>query len=766
MIKKLLLGLLILIVLLLAGGYAYYRLAIYQTPLISEADRAAIYLMPLPAKLELNSGSIDLTRGLAVRFEGNTDTRIKEAANRLMRRINLKTGINIENESGISLVINCLENSNQKIQQAQEDESYTLLINKNQIKLEAPAPFGVLRGVETLLQLVVELDGSWEIPHVEIVDGPRFPWRGLMLDACRHWMPKDVVLRTIDAMAAVKMNVFHWHLSEDQGFRVESKVFPKLHEIGSNGKYYTQDEIKEVIQYALIRGVRVVPEFDLPGHSKSWQIAYPELSSVDYPLEFGMKKGMAFEPPIDPTKERTYEFLDALVGEMAGLFPDPYLHIGGDEVNPKYWNENPSILDFMQKNGIQDHHGLQAYFNKRMHAILTKHNKMMLGWDEILHPDLGEDIVVQSWRSHKSLFEAVQRGGTAILSSGYYLDLILPAGTHYSLDPLVLEGAVDIEPDTSFWKMYDLTLDIAGNEMQSQLVIFDRDPGNVFGYFAMMENRTAFKSGVLASGKLEFKFDGPAGEMKYEGEMLNDSIAGKLFLGLLGFNASGVQSGGNALPGTKMPVTEVMKPLTENEKSRIIGGEACQWAEFVDHENVESRIWPRAAAIAEKLWSPQELTTDVEDMYRRLIVTSDQLTLQGSTHHTQYDAKLRTLISEDGIGYLKILLDILEEVKYHNRMQTLIEMDMVYLPDFPLDRVVDAVRPESMEARAFNKAVDSFIDNKRMEARDEIYSQIERWQHNHESLMPFFPVSTKLQDIQKISEELSLRFRCHLENHE
>lgn len=756
MIKKILFGLLVAIVLVIGGGYVYYRFVMYKSPLISEKDRASITLMPLPAKLAIKAGKLDISKGLQVDYVNFSDEKIEKSIRRLILRIEQKTGFKIDTTPGAKLRINCLKNAPSEIQQVKEDESYMLKITSNIISLEAQSPFGVLRGLETILQLLYIENGNWYLPLVEIEDIPRFPWRGLMLDVCRHWIPKEVVLRIIDGMATVKMNVFHWHLSDDEGFRVESKVFPKLHEIGSKGKYYTQDEIMEVVAFAAERGIRVVPEFDLPGHSKSWQIAYPELRSGNYPLEFGIRNGLAFAPPIDPTLESTYHFLDLLMAEMAGIFPDSYLHIGGDEVNPKYWKENPSIQEFMIRNNMHDHHDLQAYFNKRMQQILGKHGKLMLGWEEILHPDLGKDIVVQSWRSHKSLFEAVQKGGTAILSAGWYLDLVLPAGKHYEIDPLVLAGAVDIEPDTSYWKMFDLVLDLAGNEMKSQIVIFDRDPENVYGFFSMMESRTGFKNGTLHGSDLQFSFTGPVGEMKYHAQLAGDSINGKISIGLLGFKTKGIKSGGSDMPGTEMPVIEVMKPLTDDEKSRIIGGEACQWAEFVDHENVESRIWPRAAAIAEKLWSPQELTTDVEDMYRRLIVTSEQLTLQGSTHHTHYEAKLRTLIPEDGIAYLKVLLDVLEEVKYHNRMQALLEMDMVYLPDFPLDRVVDAVRPESMEARGFNKAVDSFIDYKRMEARDEIYSQIERWQHNHESLMPFFPVSTKLQDIQKISEELSL----------
>jgi len=754
MIKKILFGLLGFVILVLVGGYAYYRLVIYQPPLISDKDRAVIHLMPLPAKLELKNGTIDLSRGLKIDYKNVKNDLIEKSIDGLISRLNKKTGGGILQEAGIELSIDCQSDLLHEVPYPKEDESYALVINKNSITLQAPTPYGILHGLETLLQSVDFHDGKYMIPAVEIYDQPRFQWRGLMLDVSRHWMPKDVVIRTLDAMATVKMNVFHWHLSDDQGFRVESKVFPKLHEVASNGKYYTQDEILEVIHYAADRGIRIVPEFDLPGHTESWQIAYPDLSTVSYALQFGAQKGEIFAPPIDPTKEVVYVFLDQFIGEMAALFPDPYFHIGGDEVNPKYWDESESVQSFIKQNNLQDGHDLQAYFNKRMHEILKKHGKLMIGWEEILHPDLGNDIVIQSWKSQKSLFEGVQRGGTAILSSGYYLDLKLHADVHYQVDPLVLPGAVDIVPDTSFWKMYNMTMDIAGSEMNSQLVLFDKDSNNVFGFFAMMDQRTAFKNGAINDGQIAFTLNAPMGELNFNATTNKDSIDGKLAFGLLKFNTSGTRSGGSDMAGTMMPKIEIMKPLTEEEKSRIIGGEAALWSELVRAENAESRMWPRAAAIAEKLWSPQDLTNDVDDMYRRLSFITRQLTEQGSRHETYYKPMLDKLVPPAGLEPLKTLVDVLEEVKYYNRIAGIMGMEDLYLPDLPLDRVVDASRPESMEARDFNKLVDAYIADP-LVGKEEITKQLELWSANHEMLDPFIHDSEKLMDIEHISADFS-----------
>ncbi len=757
MIKKIVLSLLTLIVILLIGGYAYYRIMIYQPPLISAEDRKAIHLMPLPAKLELQNGALDLSNGLKIHSLNFHNEKIENSINRFIERIGRKTNLDIVNEKGVVFDINCLGNSPSEIQQAHEDESYILKIESHKIYLEAPSPYGIIHGLETLAQIVKKEGHTYLLPAIEITDAPRFPWRGIMLDVCRHWMPKEVILRTLDAMAAVKMNVFHWHLSEDQGFRVESKVFPKLHEIGSNGKYYTQQEVKEIIEYAAARGIRVVPEFDLPGHSKSWQMAYPELSTVSFPLKFGQIKGELFAPPMDPTKEVVYEFLDKFIGEMATLFPDQYMHIGGDEVNPKYWNESESVQRFMKENGMNDAHDLQAYFNLRMHGILSKYGKLMVGWEEILHPDLGDDIIIQSWKSQKSLFEGVQQGGTAILSAGYYLDHKLHAESYYSLDPMVLPGAVDIIPDTANWKMYEMNMELPTGDIPSQLVIFDKDSQNVFGFFAIMEGRNVFKAGKIEDGVLSFSMSSPMGELGFLGELLKDSINGKLSFGLLKFPSYGSMSGGSDISGSTMPKIEIMKPLTEEQKSRIVGGEAAMWSEVVSAENIDSRLWPNSAAIAEKLWSPQALTTDTEDMYRRLTFVSNYLSEQGAIHNTQYELMLKRLGGNEGYKSLKILVDVLEEVKYYGRLSSLFEIEDLYLPDLPLDGVVDAAKPESMLARSFNKLVDEFLaDTLSQENRIKIQKQLEIWIDNHELLKPFIDQSEKLKGIEHISSDFSL----------
>ena len=345
--------------------------------------------MPQPARLTAGQGKLKIDESFRIALTGYAEPRIERAAKRLLYQLSRKTGMPlggaIEHDASRStLQVRC-DGPGEKVQSVKEDETYRLEVTPARATLHAHTVVGALRGLATFLQLVEPDSEQFSAPAVAIDDNPRFRWRGQHLDVCRHWLPLAVVKRTLDGMAAVKMNVFHWHLSEDQGFRIESKKFPKLQDMGSDGHFFTQDQVREVLEYARDRGIRVIPEFDIPGHTTSWFVGYPELASAPGPYRIERAWGI-FDPCMDPTREEVYRFLDTFIGEMAALFPDEYFHIGGDEVNGKQWDGNPRIQAFKQQHGMKDNLDLQAYFNKRIQAIVEKHGKKMVGWDEILHP--------------------------------------------------------------------------------------------------------------------------------------------------------------------------------------------------------------------------------------------------------------------------------------------------------------------------------------------------------------------------------------------
>ena len=542
-------------------------------------------LMPVPAAVKFAPGRLKIDRSFSISVAGQSDPRLFAGIQRAARRLEGRTTLEVSralagDPQTATLQIRC-NAPGKTTPSVDEDESYSLDVSERRALLIAPTAVGVLRGLETFLQLLDADRDGWFIRVCKINDKPRFRWRGLLIDVSRHFEPAEVIKRNLDAMAAVKLNVLHWHLTDDQGFRVECKRYPKLHEQGSDGLYYTQDQIRDVIAYARERGIRVVPEFDMPGHATSWLVGHPELGSAPGPYQIERKNGI-FEPVFDPTREELYTFLDAFFSEMAGLFVDDYIHIGGDENEGHQWTRNPQIQDFMKSKGISDNHALQAYFNQRLSMIIQKLGKKMIGWDEILDPELPKETVIQSWRGPASLAEAAHKGYDGILSSGYYIDLNKPAWDHYKVDP----------------------------------------------------------------------------------------VAGK---------------------------------LSEKELSHVLGGEATMWGEWVSPETIDSRIWPRTAAIAERLWSPRE-TTDVADMYRRLDVISVQLEELGLTHEKNVDVLLRRLARTKEIAPLKILVSVVEPVKEYHRGEAHPSTMLM-----PLTRLIDAVRPDSAAARRLDALVDDML---------------------------------------------------------
>jgi len=553
----------------------------------SARDAFVNTLMPQPANLSSTSGSLVLTPQFHAAITRFDNSRLDAAVLRAMQQLRQKTNLPLSLEKpsaepGSTLTI-VVQRAGQAIQSIDEDESYSLAVTPSGATLEAATVVGAMRGLATLVQLVQPMGGNYVLPAVSIQDSPRFAWRGLMVDCGRHFEPVEVLKRTLDGMAAVKLNVFHWHLTEDQGFRIESKLYPKLTGVASHGLFYTQDDAREIVRYARARGIRVVPEFEMPGHSTAWQFAYPALASGTPPSE--MRREFGISPyAMDPTREETYRVITRFLGEMATIFPDPYVHIGGDETPAPDWKTSPRILAFMKAHQLKDSAALQAYFNTRVLKILTHLHKHMLGWDEILNPALPKDVIIQSWRGEASLAKGAQEGFQGILSAPYYLDAMKSAGTHYLADPL---------PSSS--------------------------------------------------------------------------------------------------------------PLTPEQRKLILGGEVCMWGEQLDARTIDSRIWPRTAAIAERFWSPEKFT-DIDDMYRRLDAVSVQLETLGLTHLTQEDASLRDLAGTERIDQLRSFASVLEPVSFGERSHLQKTSQLTVL-----DLFVDAIRPDPPSRYEIDRLTRDFL---------------------------------------------------------
>jgi len=751
--KKFLKILLITLIIISAGAVTIWFLYLRPSPPpISSDDRARLQLMPIPTEMEYENGALLVTENFGMSFALEPNQRIKNATDRFLEQLTNKTGISFRDPSGEQLHINQNANSESYPKLGQE-ESYEITISDSEISLNAANDIGIIYGLETLLQLLEWDSGQWYFPALRLTDKPRYPWRGLMIDVSRHWIPKSVILRNLDAMAKLKMNVFHWHLSDYQGFRVESKKFPKLHELGSQGNYYSQNDIREIVDYAADRGIRIVPEFDVPGHTTSWLVGYPELGSAPGPYKIDTLALGVFRPVMDPGNPEVYNFLDEFVAEMVTLFPDEYFHIGGDEVMPKDWDENEHIRTFMVENNLKDSHELQVYFNERMRKIISKHGKIMMGWDEIQHPVLpSEGIAIQVWRNHKYLWEAAKRGNKTILSKGYYLDHKKSADEYYQIDPVVIKGAINMEIDSTYWTSWKSQVHFGESTFDGNIYTFGNED-DIKIIMDFMGNATGIPEVQKEGNKINFTNQIDVGKMEVSLELLGDSLKGQANVSFFDLEMTGTRSGGSDMPnGLPLPRFDKIEPLTKSDEENILGGEACMWTEMVDSITLESRIWPKAAAIAEKLWSPQELTSDNEDMYRRLMIMNNKLESIGLHHHKNQAIILKNMVGDAYVKPFSFLVDYLHEGAFANRI-------FLYEPELytstPLDLVVDAASAESYPAYEFNKTVDLWLNTKDEKAKEEIESLLKEWIQNQVVLAPLFIKNEKAAMVQAHSENLS-----------
>ena len=396
--------------------------------------------MPMPASVHFQGGNLRLTHRLRFDWHGVKDELLKRAVDRFVMNLNRRTGIDFVrddslDEAPVVISTDC-KAADPNFLTTKAEESYGLKITDSGVEIEAAGATGVLRALATLLQLVESSSDGFGFREVLIEDHPRFAWRGIMIDISRHFMPAKLIEHEIDAMELVKLNVLHLHITDSESFSIESKVYPLLYQKGAlDGRYLTQDEVREIIAYAGDRGIRVVPEIEMPGHMKSWLPGYPELASGPGPFQAGSDYA-GDDAALNPTDEHVYKFLDNLIGEMAGLFPDAYFHIGGDEVIGKQWASNAGIQQFMKDHSLKSKGELQAYFTKRVNEIVRAHGKTMIGWDEVLDGAAPQSVAIEAWRSSRMTAVSVKAGHPTIVATPYYLDWLIPAGRHYANDPL------------------------------------------------------------------------------------------------------------------------------------------------------------------------------------------------------------------------------------------------------------------------------------------------------------------------------------------
>lgn len=761
--------------------------------------------MPCPQKLLLATGFVHLRATSKIYIQGMSTERQKNA----LRRTNLQLSrfdnvnsthlvlVNNRAAADIEIIVQKQGNkgSNYVLPQLNDDESYQLIIsakkalnNPNEeteningkatnaksqahVRINANSDFGALHGLTTLVQIITTTVNKGLLPQLTIDDKPRFSWRGLLIDSVRHFIPLKALKRQLDGMAAAKLNVFHWHLTDDQGWRFESKRYPKLHKLASDNRFYSQDEIKDLVRYASLLGIRVVPEFDVPGHASAIAVAYPELITEDKKYQMERHWGV-FEPLLDVSNVKVYQFINEIIEELTELFPDRYLHIGGDEVHPMQWQQSENIQQLMQTHGLVDNHDLQRHFNSRVQKILAKHQRKMMGWDEVFHKDLPKDIMVQSWQGLESLNVIAANGFQGLLSTGYYIDQPQYSHFHYLNDPLGQPLSTATLPKSSqrivpandeYWQTWALTVPrLKGSAIEGSLTLISNKGGEntaLTGYLKLNGNHhkkitvnSRLTMNDTVNKPLLFSVDSWMGPLHFELALTDPNNAESTN------SEDKVMIGNSYYPLISQSIIEqpesieLLPLLTLKQSRNILGGEATLWTEMVDETNIDLRTWPRLFVIAERFWSPKELV-DVSSMYQRLMVIDDYAANIIALAHQQQQQKGFSMLLKPAIKQSKdmdsalkalfIIAQAFEPAHYYTRHHLKYQQNN-YHQQAALNNFVDYLPVESFSLLNMRKQLEAYI------AGDDsalllVNSRLISWQNSAKHLSLFLQGQHKQQ---------------------
>ncbi len=624
------------------------------TPLFAATTKAEPVLMPLPAKVQVGGGMLQLPNSVAVAVDGPDSAAVRQAL-QLLAQFQPQLTFKAAPAAGAQLQIRYREAI--PLPGPDDDESYQLQIDADRVRLDAHSSSGVLYGLMTLSQLISCDGNSCQLSQLKISDKPRFRWRGLLLDSARRFIPLADIRRTLDGMAAAKLNVLHWHLTDDQGWRIESKAYPKLHQLAAQGQFYSQQDVRELVSYAAARGIRVVPELDVPGHASAIGMAYPEL--LAWPDAMLDKTGVqplpperrfgVFAPVLDVSKAESWQFISALVAEWRQLFPDPYLHIGGDEVKADHWLASSKIQRLMQQQQLADGHALQAWFNQKLAALLAQQQRRMIGWDETLHPQLPKTTVVQSWQGQDALGAAVRAGHPALLSAGFYLDMPQPAAYHAQNDPLAVTmpvAAPVAAPAQTIQQMqFAFSLQrLNGKAVTGTVRLYQTKNGQWHGSLAatgrgvvpaQVRSWSLANTSLANTQQLRLDADNYLGPVQLRFS-LNDGKPAQA-LALIGNHSYPLTL--EPEPYTALASTAV---LTDAQQQLLWGGEAALWSELVAPELLDFKLWPRLFVVAERFWSPAAPAADATANLSHRLSTMDDYAVQiGLKHRVQASASLQ-----------------------------------------------------------------------------------------------------------------------------
>ncbi|MCK7596229.1 beta-N-acetylhexosaminidase [Microbulbifer sp. CAU 1566] len=701
----------------------------------SEYDARLPAMMPYPHQVDVQpTAPMRLEDSSQICLPPAASTRLNDATDRFRERLQRQQNIQLavarpcaeipdsDVGSRIELVLTSPDYADENTLAALSGNRafYRLQVTANKVQLSAHTEIGLLHGLQTLSQYIGSdksgVTAGYEmLPGIQIEDQPRFRWRGLMLDSVRHFFSVETIKRQLDGMAAAKLNVFHWHLTDDQGWRLQSHAYPKLHETAPGGNFYTHEQVRDIVAYAAARGIVVVPEIDMPGHTSAIAVAYPELMSAPGPYAPEDRWGV-HKPLLNPANPEVYTFAEKILGEVVALFPFEYVHIGGDEVDPEHWESNPEIQQFMQAEQLQDSHALHNYFNSRLAQILAGLNRKMIGWDEILHPGLAQTAAVQSWRGPDALKEIARADHYGILSTGFYLDQPQYSSYHYRNHILPKQRTFTQIKNNEPWQSWYFSAPRKrGSALTGTFTIVESTDGKLRGHIKFEGKAIQLLHNIERTGPYTtFKLDTWMGPLRARLLLQDKSLSGDFLVGNTSYHSSGALFRSSSLESEPGYLGSGEPRLSDEQQKNILGGEVALWAEMIDEHNIDLRLWPRAFAVAERLWSGKELQ-DEDFLYQRLTEIDHWAeTAVGLQNKSQQKVALQTLFPDKLQSEALDFSAVLEPAHYYHRHHEKSAKESYSRRD-PLNRFADSLPAESIALREFRQLLDYLPANPAVE---------------------------------------------------
>lgn len=698
-----------------------------------------ISLYPSPKAIDIPFDSLDISHGIYVSPAVAKDSMTRSILQVFVDRLSV-SNITTSDARGAKLTTAVIPNK--------LAESYNLEIRPSGIHIKAGDDRGLRYGLQTLGQILL-VHSSYKIPGYRVKDEPVYGERGLYLDAVSHWFPVASLEELINSMGIARLNKLYLQIGGDQAWRVESNTFPRLHMMSRQGEHYSVSDINHLRKWGERHGVEIIPSIDLPGKVGAMVGAYPELgfsenSKLPY-TSYGIHKTI-----IDPLKPNTKKFISSIISELTELFDADEIHLGGVDVRYDLWLEDEEVASFMKDNEIENPSQLHGYFTIQLHEIVKDLNKKMILWDGAFRPEIqpSDHLTYMVNTNHSSLYGIANTGRDVISSINWQLDKGASSLQLYKTSLSQPTPLFTTAPDTSNFLMYSLTGEIASEQTNGVVIIYGEDPNDLDALVVFNDQLFGFE-GIKLEGSIIHLRDGSSPLVANIRIDENDQLMGRLALAGLALDVSGEKVGGTDMPdGVRRPNLPSAPPLEKSD--RIIGGTAVVSTEWIDEQVLSSKIWPRAAAIGERLWA--DMSGDRKRLLDRVSSYYTYTTSLGVLNNDMITSLVEEHPDASDQSSLQIFLHTLEEVKWNKRFADNMDHDV----DSALDNLADYIPVESLSTTEFGIMVDRLIqDGADEELSWDINSTLLQWIPIYSAIKGDVQKSRHLKDVEVLALSLS-----------